>query len=136
MKTNKFDLLFESIMKSVVSESELSAPFTCEICNAPINSGDLDFHFETYVETPESIEHCCQTCAEKLYEEHKDKINEGEFELTEGKRKFELWRGCDYHSYTCLYPESELKEVDDGQFVCDDCINGLISRGEDISIKY
>lgn len=134
MKTNKFDLLFESIMKSVVSESELSKPFTCEVCEKQIsNSGDYDFHFETFTDEPASYNHVCYDCMEKLYDEYKDEIESGDFELTEGTNKFYMWKKCD--SCGNLMEDSELKETDAGK-ICGSCIDGAISHGEHVSINY
>lgn len=132
--TNKFNILFENVMHSIKCES---IDITCEICNksiVPIE--EPDFHLETYVDDPASHDHVCQACAEKIYEQYKDKFDNGDFELTEGNNRYDLWRSCEYHSYTALFPESELKSVDDGAMVCSDCIDGAISHGEDISINY
>ena len=134
MNKNKFNLLFEEMMSELadVEMSNLQKPTkTCELCNHPFESSEAVFQFDDF--NGVEHDHICTACAEKVYDEHKDAIEADDAELKEKHSKYDLYKKC--HSCEGLYPESELKDTDAGKY-CEYCIDGLISRGEPVSINY
>ena len=96
----------------------------CEICKRKIESNESMFEIGEH-------DTVCYECATKMAV---DAHNENrEVEVTQAGN-FETWklcRGCDE-----LFPESELREEKDMGNLCDQCINGFTSRGEELFLKF
>lgn len=128
MNKQKFDILFEDIMDNLQSKICKNC---CELCGREINSDEPVYQFDDY----NGLEYTqlCQECTENLYDEYKEAIESGEVEITEKSSKYDLIKKCD--SCEMLYPECDLKDTNVGH-LCEYCILGDISRGEQISINY
>ena len=145
MEKTKFDLLFEDIMQTlntpqiedgVVEKTDEITEATvtctkCELCGNELHGSEAVFNF--YDEADTEYDCLCTSCAEQVYDEHKDEIEDGIAEMYEKSDKYSPYKKCE--SCGGLTPERELKNTDSGDY-CEYCIEGLISRGEKVSINY
>ena len=131
---SKFDVLFEEVQSFLSNEHEEEIDDTiCRICDKPfpIKGSKFDFYFSENEE--KNVSPICYDCAQKVALENLDVIRSGEAELTEIGHPYERWTTCD--SCEDLCPESEIKCTNVGK-LCEYCIDGDISHGEQISIDY
>lgn len=129
MEKTKFDILFEEIQSALNNEISELPETNCEICKSEIEGST--FTFDDFNETEYS--HICMSCAEKLYDEYKSQIDEGDAELIDKDLPYENWKKCE--SCGDLYPERELKDTNMG-YMCDWCIEGDLSHGVKLTINY
>lgn len=136
----------------LVKESSVTLPdenIKCEICGKQINhqvqydkyagTQYLDDQLDFSCEDPEFYhEHVCMNCAEKEAGKYQQRFingidqNEHILEFIDNKDN-DTWIAC--AGCGTLYPENELKDTDAGN-ICPDCLDGYVSRGEDISVHY
>ena len=96
----------------------------CEICNKVFGDDDTKFSIGNH----ELV--CCE-CAEK--EALAAKKDNREIEITENGNG-ENWKLCQWCDE--LFPESELREEIDLGSLCNRCVAGIASRGEELALKY
>lgn len=96
----------------------------CEICHKTCNSDDAMFNAGGH-------EPICYECAEQYAQTAK--AENREIEITEAGNGDE-WKLCQWCDE--LFPVSELREEVDLGNLCDRCVNGITSRGEEVALKY
>lgn len=95
----------------------------CSACGAALNAGDSVF-------TIGENKFVCYECASRIAIEARNEKRE--IEITEGSNE-EVWQLCEWcHE---LLPESDLHDEADLGKLCDHCISGISSRGEELFIQ-
>ena len=95
----------------------------CTICGQELKADDVVF-------TVGENERICCECATKLALEAQNKNRE--IEITEGANE-EIWQLCEWcHE---LLPESDLHDEADLGKLCNHCVSGISSHGEELFIR-
>ena len=106
----------------------------CDRCGKEFDP--QEFEAESWsVEDTYEFEHLCESCARELLD---IAANSPELEIEVSDPNY---YSTEYHKcYLCdqIYLESELKKEGEGEgeWMCQDCINECISRGEPLLLHY
>lgn len=95
----------------------------CEKCGKVPPAEDANY--SAYLCGDESYEELCYSCALELYKEG--------WEITDNYSDEVVYACSDCGEF---YTEGELKVVDNGDFLCEYCLEGDLSRGEHVTVHY